>query len=86
MKNIKKTNSFVFCNVRFSSSVRITSVHLRASSVLRLVVKPVDDILSDGRTDGRTVTLPVFDGPGASRSDERPAEQDIDVDVRDIPR
>lgn len=53
--------------------------------MLRLDVKPGDDLLGDGHTDGRTVTLPVFDGHGESRG-ERSAEQDIDVNVRDVPR
>lgn len=78
------THEFVFC-FRFSSSVHITSVHLRASSVLRLVVKPGDDPLGNGHTSGRTVSLPVFDGQGESRV-QRSVEQDIDVDVRDVPR
>lgn len=53
--------------------------------MLRLVVKPGDDTLGNGHTSGRTVTLPVFDGHAESRG-ERSAEQDIDVDVRDVPR
>ena len=48
-------------------------------------MKPGDGLLGDGHTGGRTVNLPVLGGHGESR-DERSAQQDIDVDVRDVPR
>lgn len=81
----QRSSLFSALGFRFSSSVHITSVHLRASSVLRVVVQSGDDLLGDGHAGGRAVTLPVFGGHGESRG-ERSAQQDIDVDVRDVSR
>lgn len=56
-------------------------MHLRASSVLRLVVQPGEASVVDGRMNGKTVTLPADGRPG-----EWTGEQDINVDVRDVKR
>lgn len=50
--------------------------------MLRLVVQPGED--GDGRTDGKTVTVPAVERLAGSRN--RESGQDIDVDLRDLPR
>lgn len=68
---------------RFSCPVQVTSVHVRAGSVLCLVVHPTERLVGERHANGRTVTVPSAasyggSGPGAS-------EEDIDVDVHDVP-
>lgn len=75
---------FVFWRFRFSCPVCVTSVHVRASSVLRLVVHPSEGLFGNGRTDGEKVVVPS-DGSHEGRTTET-LEQDIDVDVRGIAR
>lgn len=70
---------------RFSGSVRVSSVHLRASSVLHLIVQSDQGLLGHGRADRqKTVTVPAVERLGGSRDGE--SVQDIDVDLRDVPR
>lgn len=69
---------------RFSSSVRVTSVHVRASSVLSLVVHSSEGLLGSAHADSKEVTLPANGQHKWSR--EEVSERDIDVDVRGVKR
>lgn len=66
----------------------MSSVHLRASSVLRLVVKPAENISGSEEVGGKAVTVvPAFSSNtshGESTSEH--SARDIDVDVRGVPR
>ncbi|CAM9123673.1 unnamed protein product [Ectocarpus sp. 13 AM-2016] len=66
--------------LRFSSSVRVKSVHVRASSVLNLVVHSSEGLLGSVHADSKAVTLPA-DGQHKWPREEG-SGRDIDVDVR----
>lgn len=76
---------------RFSSPVCVASVHVRASSVLRLVVHPGGNVSGSQEGGGKAVTvvplMPVnsIDSRHGGAASE-PGAQDIDVDVRGVPR
>lgn len=63
----------------------MTSVHVRASSVLRLVVHPSKGLFGDRHADGKTVILPQA-SCRSGESLENTVGQDIDIDVRGLAR
>lgn len=65
--------------VRFSSFVRVTSLHIRASSVLRLVVYSGERTFKDGK-----VVLVTNAGDDGESIGEALPGQDIDVDLRGV--
>lgn len=71
--------------LRFSCLVHVTSVHIRASSVLRLVVHPSEGIFGDRYADGKTAILQT---PSCRNGEslEETVGQDIDVDMRGCAR
>ena len=83
-------DSAVFWVCRFSSPVCVSSVHVRASSVLRLVVQPGEKVSGSGGVGGKAVTVPADSSNGIDirhgGATSEASTQDIDVDVRGEPR
>lgn len=62
----------------------MTSVHVRASSVLNLVVHSSEGLLGSAHADSKAVTLPADGQHKWSR--EEVSGRDMDVDVRGVKR
>lgn len=90
-KSARFPDPAAFCVCRFSSPVCVSSVHVRASSVLGLVVQPGGKV-SAGSEDrgGKSVRVPADSIDGIDRrlggATSEASVQDIDVDVRGEPR